>query len=81
MGCYLVIVVKGSLIREDSKSTKSVWCLCCNQERGFLSCVYVRKIVRGSWGEIACNKDSNIVNSFAGCEGSGLTLRFRGEPL
>jgi len=57
-----VIVVKGSLIREDSKSTKSVWCLCCNQERGFLSC-------------------SNIVNSFVGCEGSGPTLRFRGEPL
>jgi len=37
---------------------------------GVIYCVYVRKIVMGSCGEIACNKDSNIVNSFTGCLGS-----------
>jgi hypothetical protein len=36
--------------------------------------LYVRKIVRGSWGKIACNKDSIIVKSFAGCEGTGVPL-------
>lgn len=60
----------------DSNSTKSVWyCLCCNQDREFLYCVYVRKIAKGSWGEIACKKYSNIVNSFTGCGGSGCTYR------
>lgn len=70
-----MIVVKCSLTRGDSKSTKNVWCFCCNQERGFISCVYVRKIVKRSWGEIACNKVSNMVNLFTQCEGSGYTYK------
>jgi len=36
---YLVIVVNRSLIQGDSKSTKNVWCLCCNQERVSFLCL------------------------------------------
>jgi len=41
----------------------------------FISCVHVGNNLGGFWGEIACNKDSEIVNSFKGCEGSGCTYR------
>lgn len=39
-----------------------------------------RNIVRGIWGDVACNKYSIIVKSFTWCEGSGCTLRLEGEP-
>jgi hypothetical protein len=45
---------------------------------GAFSVLYVRKIVRGSWDKIACNKDSDIVNSFKGVKGVDVSI---GEPL